>query len=69
MNECFKCTSQNGVLFEDNLSSHKTRNAHLDFAQKLDKFAEPLCYDPGFTFYEPVVDRHIGRESHRMCHR
>ena len=68
MNEYCKRTSQNGVLFEDNLSSHKTSNAHFDFAQKLDKFAEPLYYDPGFTFCKQVVDRHIGREAQRTCH-
>ena len=37
MNECCKCNSQKGVMFEENLSSHKTRNEHLDFVQKLEK--------------------------------
>lgn len=69
MNEDCKRTDQTGVLFEDNLSSHKTSNTHLDFAQKLNKFAEPLYHDPGFNFCEQVVGRHIGREAQRTCHR
>ena len=52
MNEYCKHNSFNGVLFEGNLSSHKTNNAHFEFARKLDKFAEPMYYDPGFTFCE-----------------
>ena len=69
MNEYCKNASRKGVLFEDNLSSHKTSKAHLDFANTLDSFAEPMYYDPGFTFCEQVVDRHIGREAQRTCHR
>ena len=63
INECCKHTSHNGVLFEDKLFSHKKRKEHLDFAQKLEKCPEPLCYDPGFTFHKQLVDRNIGREA------
>ena len=49
-----------GVLFADNLSTHKSEESLTFFKNELPAFAEPRFYPPNLTMSLQPIDRHIG---------
>jgi hypothetical protein len=60
INKRLEENGETGVLFADNLSTHKCGDSLDFFKNELTSFAQPRFYPANLTMVVQPVDRHIG---------